>query len=101
VSIAVTPNLINTPELFTLFLATWVGFCLYFSLLDRTPRSYIFMLAGYTTVIICYNIVYNIETTSMFDMAIGRCFEITVGVLCSAVVNAVLFPMHIGPVVKT
>lgn len=101
VSIAVTPNLINTPELFTLFLATWVGFCLYFSLLDRTPRSYIFMLAGYTTVIICYNIVYNIETTSMFDMAIGRCIEITVGVLCSAVVNAVLFPMHIGPVVKT
>ena len=60
-----------------------------------------FMLAGYTTVIICYNIVYNIETTSMFDMAIGRCIEITVGVLCSAVVNAVLFPMHIGPVVKT
>jgi uncharacterized membrane protein YccC len=36
------------------------------------------MLAGYTTVIICYNIVYNIETTSMFDMAIGRCIEITV-----------------------
>lgn len=101
VSLAVTPNLINTPELFTLFLATWVGFCLYFSLLDRTPRSYIFMLAGYTTVIICYNIIYNIETTSMFDMAIGRFIEITVGVLCSAVVNAVLFPMHIGPVVKT
>lgn len=101
VSLAVTPNLINTPELFTLFLATWVGFCLYFSLLDRTPRSYIFMLAGYTTVIICYNIIYNIETTSMFDMAIGRFVEITVGVLCSAVVNAVLFPMHIGPVVKT
>ena len=101
VSLAVTPNLINIPELFTLFLATWVGFCLYFSLLDRTPRSYIFMLAGYTTVIICYNIIYNIETTSMFDMAIGRFIEITVGVLCSAVVNAVLFPMHIGPVVKT
>ncbi|MFC6051874.1 fusaric acid resistance protein [Acinetobacter sp. Ac_877] len=101
VSIVVTPALINTPWIFTFFLAFWVGFCLYISLLDRTPRSYICMLAGYTTVIISYNIVYNIDTSSVFDMAIGRFLEITVGVVCSAIVTTTIFPMHIGPAVKT
>ena len=101
VSIIVTPVLINTPWVFTLFLAFWVGFCLYISLLDRTPRSYVCMLAGYTTVIICYNIIYNIDTSSIFDMAVGRFLEITVGVVCSAIVTTTIFPMHIGPAVQT
>lgn len=101
VSIAVTPLLINTPWLFTFFLAVWVGFCLYISLLDRTPRSYVSMLAGYTTVIICYNIVYYVDTVSIFDMAIGRFLEITVGVVCSALVTTTIFPLNIGPAVET
>lgn len=100
VSVIATPALINTPWLFTLFLAAWVGWCLYFSLLDRTPRSYVFMLAGYTTVIIAYNAVYYIDSISIFDMAIGRFLEITVGVVCSAIVTTTIFPMHIGPAVK-
>lgn len=100
VSIAVTPFLINTPMLFTLFLASWVGFCLYISMLDRTPRSYVSMLAGYTTVIICYNMVYYADTVSIFDMALGRFLEITVGVVCSAIVTTTIFPMHIGPAVE-
>ena len=101
VSVIVTPALINTPWIFTVFLACWVGFCLYISLLDRTPRSYVCMLAGYTTVIISYNIIYNIDTASIFDMAVGRFLEITVGVVCSAIVTTTIFPMHIGPAVKT
>ncbi|OTG68801.1 fusaric acid resistance protein [Acinetobacter sp. ANC 4470] len=101
VSIAVTPFLINTPILFTLFLACWVGFCLYISMLDRTSRSYVSMLAGYTTVIICYNMVYYADTVSIFDMALGRFLEITVGVVCSAIVTTTIFPMHIGPAVET
>ena len=101
VSIAVTPFLINTPMLFTLFLASWVGFCLYISMLDRTPRSYVSMLAGYTTVIICYNMVYYADTVSIFDMALGRFLEITVGVVCSAIVTTTIFPMHIGPAVQS
>ncbi len=100
VSVVVTPLLINTPLIFTLFLAFWVGFCLYISLLDRTPRSYVCMLAGYTTVIICFNIIYSIDNSSVFDMAVGRFLEITVGVVCSAIVATTIFPMHIGPAVK-
>ena len=101
VSIAVTPFLINTPVLLTLFLASWVGFCLYISMLDRTPRSYVSMLAGYTTVILCYNIVYYADTVSIFDMALGRFLEIALGVVCSAIVTTTIFPMHIGPAVQS
>lgn len=100
VSVVAMPHLIHMPVLFTVFLAVWVGFCLYLSLLDRTPRSYVFLLAGYTTVIICYNVVYFIDTASIFDMAVGRFLEITVGVVCSALVGTTIFPMHIGPAVE-
>ncbi len=101
VSVVALPHLIHMPVLFTVFLAVWVGFCLYLSLLDRTPRSYVSMLAGYTTVIICFNVVYFIDTASIFDMALGRFLEITVGVVCSAIVTTTLFPMHISPAVET
>ena len=40
VAVILVPNLVNAPELLTLAIALWVGLCLYFSLLDRTPRSY-------------------------------------------------------------
>ena len=33
-------------------------------------------------------------------MAVGRFLEITVGVVCSAIVATTIFPMHIGPAVK-
>ncbi len=100
VAIFVTPVLIHTPWLFTVFLSLWVGGCLYLSLLDRSPRSYAAMLAGYTTVIICYNIVYFIDSVSIFDMALGRFLEITIGVICSAVVTSVIWPIAIGPIIE-
>ena len=45
-TVLMVPGLANSPELLTLALACWVGLCLYISLHDRTPRSYVFMLAG-------------------------------------------------------
>ena len=99
-AVAVMPYLINTPWLFTFVLATWVAVCLYISLIDRSPRSYVVMLAGYTAVIICFNSIYYLETISIFDMAVGRFLEISLGVICSAVVTATIFPMHLGPVVQ-
>ncbi|HEU4375136.1 MAG TPA: FUSC family protein, partial [Telluria sp.] len=41
-TVFMVPRLANAPELLSLALACWVGFCLYVSLLDRTPRSYVF-----------------------------------------------------------
>src|ERR1700739_363637 len=47
-AVVLVPNLVNIPELLCLALALWISGCLYFSLLDRTPRSYTLMLAGFT-----------------------------------------------------
>lgn len=96
VAIVLTPRFIDMPILFTCILSIWVGFCLYISLLDRTPRSYAFMLAGYTTVMVACSSVYNIDTHSVFDMALSRVLEISLAVICSAVVSATIFPMHLG-----
>src|SRR5450756_2173505 len=51
-SVVLVPNLVNAPELLSLGFALWIALCLYLSLLDRTPRSYMFMLAGYTAALI-------------------------------------------------
>lgn len=86
----IIPPLSNAPPLLSLAIALWVGVCLFFSLLDRTPRSYVFLLAGYTTAFIGIPIVSLPETA--FSVAVARVEEITVGILCSTVIHTVFFP---------
>lgn len=80
-SVALVPNLVNAPELLTLAMALWVGGCLYISLLDRTPASYMPMLAGYTAALIGFPSVDAPGT--IFNTALARTEEITIGILCS------------------
>jgi uncharacterized membrane protein YccC len=82
--------------LLTLAIALWMAFCLGVSLLDRTPRSYSFMLAGYTTALTGFPIVANPDTA--FTYATARVEEIALGIICAAVVNRIFFPRHAGPV---
>ena len=42
------PTFINYTGMFALVMGGWFGFCLFMSLMDRTPRSYAFLLGGYT-----------------------------------------------------
>ncbi len=51
-TVLIIPNFVDDPILCSIVLACWIGFCLYLSLLDRTPRSYAFVLAGYTASLI-------------------------------------------------
>jgi uncharacterized membrane protein YccC len=95
-SIVLVPNLVNAPELLTLAIALWVAACLAISLLDRTPRSYGFMLAGYTTALTSFPLVDNPAT--VFTYTTSRVIEIFVAIICAAVVNRVVFPRHAGPV---
>lgn len=95
-AIFLTPRMIDMPILFTFVLALWIAFCLYVSLLDRTPRSYVFMLAGYTTAMVACSSINSIDTYSVFDMALSRVLEISIAVICSAVVSATIFPAHLG-----
>jgi uncharacterized membrane protein YccC len=96
-AVAMVPNLVDAPELLCLAMALWVGLCLYLSLLDRQPRSYGFMLSGYTVALIGFPAVS--EPGSIFDIALARVEEITLGILCAALVSAVLFPRSVAPAI--
>lgn len=89
-AVLLVPALSNSPELLTLALAVWVGGCLFISLLDRTPRSYLFMLAGYTAALIGFPSVQTPE--AMFGSAVARVEEIGLGILCATLVHSLVFP---------
>ncbi len=96
-AVALVPNLVNAPPLLVAAISLWSGLCLYISLLDRTPRSYVFMLAGYTTAIVGFPAVGAPDT--IFDLALARTEEILVGIACAALVSSLVFPRAVGPVV--
>ncbi len=89
-AVALVPPLVNSPLLLSLTMAGWVGLCLYLSLLDRTPRAYVFMLAGYTAAIIGFPSVD--APLEVFDTAVSRVEEIIIGILCATLVHSVIFP---------
>jgi uncharacterized membrane protein YccC len=88
------PLFINAPELLSLVVALWTGCLLYISMLDRTPRSYVFMLAGYSLPLIALPDVGAPE--AIFDTALARSEEIIIGITCASVVGAVVFPTSVG-----
>ncbi|MCD2517220.1 FUSC family protein [Massilia sp. G4R7] len=90
------PRLANSPELLSLALALWIGGCLYFSLLDRTPRSYVLMLAGYTAGLIGFPAVG--EPGAIFDIALARVEEIVLGMSCATLVHTLVLPQSFAPV---
>lgn len=98
-AVVMVPPLVASPEMLTLALALWTAGCLYLSLLDRTPRAYLFMLAGYTAALIGFPAVTNPET--IFDTAVSRAEEITLGILCASLVASVVFPEPVGPVLAS
>jgi uncharacterized membrane protein YccC len=88
--VAIVPNLVDAPELTTLAIILWVSLCVFVSLLDRTPRSYTFVLSGYTAALIGFPSVLAPDT--VFDTAVSRVEEITLGVVCAAIVHSLIFP---------
>lgn len=94
-AVVLVPAFVNLPELMSLAVAAWAGSLLYLSLLDRTPRSYVFMLAAYTLPLIALPAVTAPET--IFDVALARSEEIILGILCASLVGAVVFPVSVGP----
>jgi len=94
-AVVLVPAFVNLPELMSLAVAAWAGSLLYLSLLDRTPRSYVFMLAAYTLPLIALPAVTAPET--VFDVALARSEEIIIGILCASFVGAVVFPVSVGP----
>lgn len=83
----------QTPWLFLLALALWLGLCTASSTLLRSAWSYSFVLAGYTVAIIALPALTHPLT--VFDQAVARCTEISLGILCATASSALLWPMRV------
>jgi uncharacterized membrane protein YccC len=97
-TVLIVPPLSNAPVLLTLALALWICACQFLSLMDRTPRSYFFMLAGYTAGLIGFPAVDHPD--QVFHIAVLRAEEIGVGVLCASLVHTIMFPRNVSTVLS-
>lgn len=89
------PALVAAPELLILGVAAWVALCLYVSLLDRSPRGYVFLLAAYTLPLIGMPLANS--PSSLFDVTAWRVEEIGLGTALSMVVHTVFAPRSVKP----
>ncbi len=92
-AVVLVPTFVNEPLVLSFALALWLGVCLYVSLLDRTPRAYVFLLAGYTASIIGFP---SVDTPgAIFDVASVRVQEITIGILAGSLVHGLILPRSV------
>lgn len=80
----------QTPELFLVALALWLGLCTAASTGLRNFRSYGAVLAGYTAAII--GISAASAPDQVFEIAVARVVYITLGILVEAVFTAIFAP---------
>ncbi|KPC54753.1 FUSC family protein [Amantichitinum ursilacus] len=88
------PALIDAPLILSAVVALWTGTLLYLSMLDRTPRSYVFMLAAYSLPLIALPAVNNPQ--GVFDIAVARSEEIILGIICASLVAAIVLPTRVS-----
>jgi uncharacterized membrane protein YccC len=94
-TLVLIPNLVDAPVLMIAALSLWIGGCIYIAVLDRTPRSYVFLLAGYSVALIGFPIVDAPGT--VWDVVLARVEEIVLGIVCTTVIGSIVFPAHLGP----
>lgn len=83
----------QTPWLFLLAIALWLGLCTAASTSLRNHVSYAFVLAGYTVAIIGLPAINH--PLLVFDQAIARATEICLGIVCAALSSALLWPQRV------
>ncbi|UYB52516.1 FUSC family protein [Xanthomonas sp. AM6] len=93
-TVALVPRFANAPLVLSVALAAWMGLCLYLAMLDRTPRAYAFLLAGYTTSLIGFPSV--MVPGEVFTIAITRVQEIAIGILAATLVHGLVLPRKVS-----
>ncbi|MGV7185110.1 FUSC family protein [Xanthomonas axonopodis] len=94
-TLVMLPNLVETPLLLSAAMALWLSACLFLALLNRGPRGYAFLLAGYTTAFIGFPAVTSPE--SIFDTVVARSEEIILGTVMAVLFASLLFPASVKP----
>ncbi|KIA79227.1 fusaric acid resistance protein [Chromobacterium piscinae] len=85
------------PVLMLISLALWVGVCTSGATLYRDSRSYAFVLSGYTACIIGLPALNH--PLAIFNLAVTRVSEISLGILCCALVNDFILPKRQAEIV--
>lgn len=93
-TVLIVPTFANMPMVCSVVLTGWITFCLWLSLLERTPRAYAFVLAGYTASLIGFPAVS--EPGAIFNIAVVRVQEIAIGIFCAAVIHRYVLPARIS-----
>ncbi|APP78803.1 FUSC family protein [Xanthomonas hortorum] len=94
-TLVMLPNLVETPLLLSAAMALWLSACLFLALLNRGPRGYAFLLAGYTTAFIGFPAVTAPE--GIFDTVVARSEEIILGTVMAVLFASLVFPASVRP----
>ncbi|ANB76437.1 fusaric acid resistance protein [Paraburkholderia phytofirmans OLGA172] len=94
-SVALVPPFAETPYLLSALIALWTGVFVYISISTRAARNYVFLLASYSLSVIALPALS--DTLSIFDVAVARTEEITLGIVCASIVGSVFFPSRLAP----
>ncbi|MBV8627303.1 MAG: FUSC family protein, partial [Paraburkholderia sp.] len=80
------------PELYLALLTLWTASCTALAVRFRHFRWYSFVLAGYTAVLVGIPVVTHPD--ALFIAALTRAAEVTIGILSSAAISALVFPVR-------
>lgn len=89
-AIGITSLFGGNPWLLVTVLALWIGVCTLVSSLLRNPEAYGAALAGYTAMIISLPALGQPHV--VVDLAIARCAEIVLGIVCAGVTSRLILP---------
>ncbi len=92
------PHLVETPLLLSAAMSLWLSACLFIALLNRGPRGYAFLLAGYTTAFIGFPAVTSPDT--IFDTVVARSEEIILGTVVAVLFASLFFPTSVRPMLR-
>lgn len=98
VTLILVPNLQNSPALLVLCLASWTGFSIYFAVLDRTPRAFLFQMSAFSAAVISFP--YLDDPGAIFETTIARVQEMVIAILSVTAVHAVLQPWSATPMIR-
>lgn len=82
--------------LFLSCMAVWIGLCTAGSMIFRNHQSYAFVLAGYTLCIV--GLPATVNPAQTFDIGVARITEMTIGLVCAALVSDLIFPQRMWDV---
>ncbi|WP_315389457.1 FUSC family protein [uncultured Stenotrophomonas sp.] len=97
-TLLVLPALVETPLVLSAAMSIWLAGCLFMALLNRGPRGYAFLLAGYTTAFIGFPAVTSPDT--IFDTVVARSEEIILGTVVAVLFASLFFPSSARPMLR-